>query len=1000
MQTVAPTTLPHIVLKGAVAWERSKSDYPQDTAPAPWLALLLLTENELVAPAEALSLGVKPSGTKTFTLPLELVNAPTVHTKFCHKKEFARTEVTTRDGAPATADFIFIKSPAFRMYFDRQDAPPAAQPQTAADLGRYKFLSVMTDTGVDDGTGHANAKLSTLIGHRSRPYGLSEKAEKVHAHLVSIEDLENRINWETVKADASATVALVSLFSWTFTWDKNDADNSLEMFEHRARPQGTRALSIPLARDDDRRSGNAPAPSPQTATLAGPPQLTSSTMSAMPWVKERLEEGYTIVRHRDIAGEASMALYRGPLTPRPTRRPPIGPSMHGTDLQIIDVSAQILDLSYSTAWELGRSLAGRNAKFSKAMSSLRRQLCMHAVTKAKSGDREQKPLHQPDDVMQSVLSKLDELFKKPMADTIKGLPLNGDEDKASRWQIPAHTATTTATAPESMTHAKLRRHLESFVQDWILGEARKLCKKNADLRRCELPDLAVVFNWIVNNLMSLKLVPATYLFPDPAVIVDESINCFLVDDVWVDAMVDGAMSLANTIGGGDDPVRDQIRRAFNVYLTESEPGVVSIGSSGFVLKSVVLESFPDLAIKIKTKNEPQVTLDCPFKAKNDNMMICLVERGPNKELADYIVEFKLPPHQLRFSMGPTDKDHTTFDFDLEPYLVTPEQGTNLAEIRALGKSIEWSNQGQVLKPAGATFVPLWSFETGILTPHIVADMTDKFCNEVTQYPLKKVAVDSRSLYLVTQLADKERSVFIEFLLREEGQKYTKREIFPENEPVAPDTRDAALLHTPQARSSGPAGGVTKSWFTKQAFSQEFPGESIPAESNKVQNLVFSIKATDQEALPADIEVAAIEVCIPLGEDPDDLLDHTALLPAVRTLGSLQQWIAALTRRKRAATKNKREGQELVVHLKPRGGKGATLVKGLDASFVLLRATVNGVMGSDVEIRVTETYERAQTVTEGRTSGSVVGNAASHAAGRATGDETRTTVTDSWMLVKE
>ncbi|KAI0126360.1 hypothetical protein BJ170DRAFT_702288 [Xylariales sp. AK1849] len=967
MRLVSATTLPHIVLKGAMAWERSEVDYPKGAAPTPWLALLLFTKSELVAPTEVLSSAVRPSGTKALTLPLDLMNKD--YTKFCHTKPFPTKEATTTDGSPATADFIFANSKAFGMYFDRQDSKPS-EAQTKADLERYRFLSVMTDTGVDDGTGHANAKLSTLIGHRTRPYGLSDGDETVYAHLVSIEDLENRINWKAAQSSPSAVVALVSLFSWTFAWERNRADSKLDLFEHLGRPESTRSMSITIPKAAVDPLGPPPPPQP-----------------AMPWVKVRLEEGYTIVRHRDIAGEASMALYRGPLTPRPTRRPRIGPSVHGTDLQIIDVGAQVLDVSYSTAWELGRSLAGRDAKFSKAMASLRRQLCMHAVTNAKNGGTEQQVMHHADDVMESVLTRLDALFQKPVTSRIKGLPLNGKDDKTARWQVPKHTATSTAAAPGSMTHAKLRRHLESSARGWIVAEAVELCKKDADASRSANAELAVVFNWIVNSLMSLKLVPATYLFPDPAVLADESINCFLVDDVWVDALVDGAMSLANTMGGGDDPVREQIRFAFNEYLDHVDAGVVSIGGSGFILKSGVVESFPDLEITVTATDNDQKPLVCPYRVKNEDMIFCLVGRGPDKKLADYTVQFKLPPHQQRFSMDMVQRDQMTFTFELAPYLIQAEQqGIDLDKMDVLRKPVTWSRQGKVLEPKASSFAPLWSWDTGVLVPRLVADMTDAFIAQTTKkYPLDRVAPDSRSLHLATQLTDRDHSIVIPFIIRNKDQEYTTRQIFPKHVPPETDTRDPALLHYQKPSSIGTTNAATKSWFTKQAFSQDYPGESIPAESNTTQHLVFSIKVPDKETLPPNTEVLAIEVFIPLGEDPSDLLDHMAPLPTVRTLSPRQQWIAALTWRKRAVNGNGEEGQELVVHLKPRGGGGAVLMNGLDASFTLLRATVNGVMGHDVEIRVKETYGRTQTETDGT---------------GVSGRETSTTVWDGWMLVKE
>lgn len=956
---VTATTLPHVVLKGATAWERS-GEHEHGTAPTPWLALLVFTERELSAPPEVLSPEVRPSGTKALTLSLDTIN--NFCPKFCQTQKFLKPKASAGANAPpATADFIFVNSTAFTMYFDHQN-PSQNEPQTKADLERYKFLAFMTDTGVDDGTGHANARLSTLLGHRTRPYGLSETSEKVYAHLVSIEDLENRIDW-TAAQSSTATIALISLFSWTFIWERNNEGADLEMFKHLGRPESTRSLAIPI------------------------PESVKESQVAMPWVKERITEGYTIVRHRDIAGETSMALYRGPLTPQATRKPHIRPSIHGTDLQIIDVTAEVLDVSYSTAWELGRSLAGRDAKFSAAMAGLRRQIYMHAVTKSKKGesDNKEQVMHQADDVIKSVLNRLNGLYDGPIASRIKGLPLIKEEkDKAARWQVPKHTATSTAAAPGSMTHAKLRRHLKDFAQTWIEEEARKLCGTAAG--KPDIPELSIVFNWIINNLMSLKLVPATYLFPDPAVLVDESINCFLIDDVWIDAMVDGAMSLANTMGGGDDPIRDQIRDAFNIYLIEAPSSLVSIGGSGFILKSGVVESFPDLEITVTAKNEAHTPLVCPHQVKNENMIFCLVSRGGDKKLVNYDVQFKLPPHQQRFSMEDIKPEDMTFTFELSPYCKHDHSSHEVNDFEifdepeSFERKVTWNRHGQVMEPFGSSFAPLWNWDTGVIIPGLVAEMTHYYIGGIdAKFSPKQFAKDSASLYLATQLTDRDHKIITSFNIIKEDEELMARQIFPEPHSSGTDTRDEALEHIPQSNSTTTDKAVETSWFIKQAFSQSFPGKSIPAGSNKTQQLVFSIKAMDKEKLPRDVEVLAIEVSIPLGEDRSDLLDPIAPLPNVKTLGPRQQWIAALTRKKSVRKEDQKVIQELVVHLKPRGGDSATLIEGLDASFVLQKATVNGVIGDDVKITVNETYRTQQMKAAGKKG---------------------TTVVDTWMLLKE
>ncbi|KAG7407048.1 hypothetical protein Forpe1208_v012799 [Fusarium oxysporum f. sp. rapae] len=955
LRTVSATTLPHVVLKGATPWERSQTHNP-GTAPTPWIALLLFTDEDLCVPPEVTS-AARPSGTRSFTLPLSLFNSN--RSKWCHKNDYSDADVPVKgDGSPATADFLFVKSNAFKMYFERQDSAGKTEQQAGPDLDRYKLLTYITDSGVKDDSGHVTNKLSTLIGHRARPYTLGDQPVKVYAHIVSIETLDGRIDWKAAN-QALATVALVSLFSWTFTWEKNNASQDLEMFKHLADQKNIRPLAIKLSPTDPSK-----------------PDDPSAS-----WVRRRVTEGYTIVRHRDIAGESSMALYRGPLIPGTSRKARIKPSVHGTDLQIIDTSARILDISYNTAWELGRTLAGRDAKFSAAIAYLRRKLCMKAVTKSKDPESEDSNImHKASDVVSSTLSRLDELFRGSVAAKMTGLPRNGeDATNSSRWQVPSHTATSMAAAPGVMTFEKLRRHLDSAARPWLKEKTLELC--HPEPRVSSIPQLGLVFNWLIDNLMSLKLVPATYLFPDPAVLAKESVNCFLMDDTWIDALVDGAMSLANTMGGGSDPVRDLIRWAFNLYLEKAPADRVQIGGSGFIIRSGIVESFPDLEMTITSKlpgsNEAS-PLNCAYRTRNEDMILCLVARGQDQKLVDYTVKLKLPPHQQRYSLGDVNKDSMTFTCEMKPFLKMTEKFKNALPQDEVEKRIQWSRTG-VIRPSGLPIKPIWNHDTGVLTPHLVVNMMDYFIDQNKERAWDKPAPDSKVVYLATQLLERDRCVTLNFNVTA-GKETFARRLFPEQLVPEEDTRDPAIEHSPESPEA-----KDKSWFTKLAFSQDSPGRSIPAQSNTPQHIVFSVKVnTPAKNIPAGTEVFAIEVIIPIGEDPSHLLDHLAPLPTVRAIGPRQQWIAATTHRA-ATTKS---AAEMVVHLKPRGtaGGGATFAEGLDASFMLLRATVNGVVGNDVEIKTKEVYGRWEKSND--------------ASGKEVSVLVTADVMDKWMLRKE
>lgn len=89
---------------------------------------------------------------------------------------------------------------------------------------------------------------------------------------------------------------------------------------------------------------------------------------------ERLSNGYTLVRHRVASGEETIAFTRGPLIPVAPHGPTAGwpyASNTGQDYQILDKSLGIMDISYSAAWQLGKTLAVADLGFVSALMRVR-----------------------------------------------------------------------------------------------------------------------------------------------------------------------------------------------------------------------------------------------------------------------------------------------------------------------------------------------------------------------------------------------------------------------------------------------------------------------------------------------------------------------------------------------------------------------------------------------------------------------------------------------------
>ncbi|PNP76833.1 hypothetical protein FNYG_09849 [Fusarium nygamai] len=103
------------------------------------------------------------------------------------------------------------------------------------------------------------------------------------------------------------------------------------------------------------------------------------------------------------------------------------------------------------------------------------------------------------------------------------------------------------------------------------------------------PDYAHVYSWVLDKL-HLGDVPAHYLIPDPSYLPEETLRFFHVDENWTDALIDGALSLANHCG--DEPDQDALG-GWHVQMPKY----------GFLLRSAILVQFPDLSVKVRFSEE-------------------------------------------------------------------------------------------------------------------------------------------------------------------------------------------------------------------------------------------------------------------------------------------------------------------------------------------------------------------------------------------------------------
>ncbi|KAK4223238.1 hypothetical protein QBC38DRAFT_459576 [Podospora fimiseda] len=120
-------------------------------------------------------------------------------------------------------------------------------------------------------------------------------------------------------------------------------------------------------------------------------------------------------------------------------------------------------------------------------------------------------------------------------------------------------------------------------------------------------DWMVVLARILDR-MFLSGVPAHYLISDPSHLQPEILRFFYIDPNWVNALVDGVLSLANHMG--EDIDRAVIKKCISDYIRNTpkdQDHAPQIPEYGFYLLSDLVTMFPDLKVTTLPEPEPKGT---------------------------------------------------------------------------------------------------------------------------------------------------------------------------------------------------------------------------------------------------------------------------------------------------------------------------------------------------------------------------------------------------------
>ena len=700
-----PRVLPHIVLTDShLPWERPMSS----GADIPWLAIIPFDpsgpRSELRLLLAGDQLNGKTSPFKTITsLPAPVKQQSNMALKMPVADYFQLPALSAASGGVKILIPPFQKDPLFSekqndqvpvdvIFLDASTFTALFVSKTASktDLKGYQYLSHvrnvntagMTNAGVED-TGLFSIIHSLRTGPTDIQQNHAPRPQIVH--MVSLEFID--LMTTLPAAGSTDLVALISLYSWSYLCQPplsvNFKDSMSSIGE--AVERETSLLRCP---DDFLANVAAKVSSVANPTSPGDTAAHSRQLAVQKSISTRLTDGYSLIRQRTITGEQTVAFMRGPLVPVSKEGLPKDwptSSDNGQAYQILDRDLGIMDLTYSTAWQLGKTVAVADSSFVAAMVRLRALIHTSAIAASKNATAAAVGLHATKaKFLTSLPSTLSQLQAASATHPVQGAAPQSLPSKA-RWSDQRDSGNIMMRV---QNHSKTPEFLGG-VRESVLRMSASVSdpsKAGSEIDPWSSVDWTTIHNWLMDR-MFLAGIPNQYLITDPSHLPPERIRFFNIDETWMDCFLDGALSVANHLSRDDDSIRNEIKNQLNSYFSnvydeQNLPWYPQIPKYGFFLRSKVVSVFPDLVVEVKWSEDEttddllsgKTPLDKNGKKRlgksevllqrhmGKDVLLCLLDRLPDSgEFAS--IRLSQPPHQQRFSTGDQlDPNSSEFEF--------------------------------------------------------------------------------------------------------------------------------------------------------------------------------------------------------------------------------------------------------------------------------------------------------------------------------------------------
>jgi hypothetical protein len=524
-------TLPHLVLGTRnLPWERKPGD-----AGEPWLALLVISENDISGGKAAYKTGTvadlvpHDASSRDWWRPDE--GGPVLLPHFTRKEDL-NTPIRLLD----------LDLDLFRKVCPTRKDLPALAHIRHVDVADKVPLEMV-----------ASGEFSVLVANRFPPLGANT------VYLISLEGWTQLLDTPASTLLPAARVRLITLGNWNFVNDPTGHDTFGGLMKQLKKNSRVFGVTLPAS-------------------------------SGVNYVDKALERAYVPVDYKPVDSTPTFAWYRGPLAPLTRTRLTETVFERADAAMIFDRGNGVLDVSYASAWELGRLLALSSPAFVKGL-----RLFVEGRQNAAEFARE----------IEEFLELHRSSFKNPISDD------------------------------QSLDQVKIADELV----EWIA------------------------------RLVLLYPVPFHYLVPHQSLLPSESLRFFNLDDNWVDALIDGAFSIAvRNIGTTRKGLRNELQATLSKIVYQHrlrlqgqnptwDPSerYMNIPKSGFLLRSRIVTGWPGVEVTATTTapHDPNLPEILRFDQISEGILFCLA-RGVIKE-----VTFREPREGITFGVGSDGKVKAT-----------------------------------------------------------------------------------------------------------------------------------------------------------------------------------------------------------------------------------------------------------------------------------------------------------------------------------------------------